>query len=341
MKQKKWIGAVVIAAVLALSLWIVFSATDPQTLADALAALKPEWLLGALMCWLGFLFFDAVGHWLYCRRHGYPVRLHYSLYVVLMGAFYSGITPGSSGGQPMQAYYLKKAGVPLDVGTSGLSVRFVLGQLSSVLIVPVVWILHREFINVQLYGVRWLCWLGWGIHLATVVLIAGATFFRPAVQRLADRLVGLGAKLRLVRDPAAAAEKLHTALEGYHENLIKTAKHPGELLTQLLLSALSVASLMSVAVCVYYAFGLGDTPWQQLLALAYLLYMSAGFNPLPGASGAQEGGFVFFYRGIYPGGQVGLAMLVWRLFSYYISLLAGAAALAAAEIKGLFGKKEE
>lgn len=340
MKQKKWIGAVVIAAVLGLSLWIVFSATDPQTLADTLAALKPEWLLGALGCWLGFLFFDAVGYWLYYRRHGHPVRLRYNLYVVLMGAFYSGITPGSSGGQPVQAYYLKKAGVPLDVGTSGLSVRFVLGQLSSVLIVPVVWIVHREFINVQLYGVRWLCWLGWGIHLATVALIAGATFFRPAVQWLADRLVRLGAKLRLVRDPASATEKLHTALEGYHENLIKTVKRPGELLTQLLLSAISVASLMSVAVCVYYAFGLGDTPWQQLLALAYLLYMSAGFNPLPGASGAQEGGFVFFYRGIYPGGQVGLAMLVWRLFSYYISLLAGAAALAAAEIKGLLGKKE-
>jgi uncharacterized membrane protein YbhN (UPF0104 family) len=105
-----------------------------------------------------------------------------------------------------------------------------------------------------------------------VVLIAGATFFRPAVQRLADRLVGLGAKLRLVRDPAATVEKLHTALEGYHANLIKTVKRPGELLAQLLLSAVSVASLMSVAVCVYYAFGLSDAPWQQLLALAYLLY---------------------------------------------------------------------
>lgn len=340
MKWKKWIGAVVIAAALGLSLWIVFSATDPQMLADTLAALKPQWLLAAAGCWLGFLFFDALGYWLYYRHHGHPVRLRYSLYVTLMGAFYSGITPGASGGQPMQAYYYKKAGVPLDVGTSGLSARFVLGQLSSVLIVPVIWILHREFINVQLYGVRWLCWLGWGIHLATVVLIAGAAFFRPAMQRLADWLVALGAKLRIVRDPAAALDKLHTALEGYHANLIKTIQRPGELLIQLLLSAVSVASLMSVAVCVYYAFGLGATPWPQVLALAYLLYMSAGFNPLPGATGAQEGGFVIFYRGIFPAGQIGLAMLVWRLFSYYISLLAGAAALVFAEIRTLFGKKE-
>lgn len=339
MKNKKWLGSIIIAAVLALSVWIVFRSNDPQMVWDTLRSLKPGWVVAAIGCWLGFLLFDAVGYLLYYRRHGHPVRLFYLLYVTLMGAFYSGITPGSSGGQPLQVYHLKKAGVPVGVSTSGLAVRFALGQLSSVLIVPVVWLIHRDFINVQLAGMRFLVWIGWSIHLLGVLLIAAATFFRPWVQRLADRLVAAGAKLRLIKDPAAAAEKLHSVLDNYHTNMLQTVKRPGELLTQLFLSSLSVLSLMLVAVCVYYAFGLSSTSWQQVLAIAYLLYMSASYNPLPGASGAQEGGFLAFYRGIFPPGQNSLAMLVWRLFSYYIGLLVGAAALAVSGAAAAVGKK--
>lgn len=341
MSRKKWLGAAVIVLVLALSLWIVFSSNDPETVFRTLATLKPEWLLGAGLCWLGFLLADSAGYWLYYRRHGHPVGFFYTLFVTLMGAFYSGVTPGASGGQPMQVYYYKKAGVPVDVGTSGLSVRFALGQLSSVVIVPVVWLIHRDFINTQLMGVRWLVWLGWIIHLSAVLLIAAATFFRPAVKRLADGLVGLLAKLRLVKDAPATAAKVHRTLDGYHANMIQTVRRPGDLLCQLMLSAAGVASLMAVAVCVYHAFGLSQTPWQQTLAIAYLLYMSAGYNPLPGASGAQEGGFLVFYRGIFAPGQISMAMLVWRLFSYYLSLLAGAAALAVSGLRGLARRTEQ
>lgn len=337
MKGRKWLGLLVIAAVLALSLFIVLRSNDPATIAETIAGLHPGWVAAAAGCWFGFLFVDAVGYFCYYRQHGHAISLWYAVYVTLMGTFYSGITPGASGGQPMQVYYLKKAGVPVGTGTSGLSVRFALGQFSSVLIVPLIWLTNRAFIREQLRGVGWLVWLGWAIHLSGVLLIAAATFFRPQVQRLADGLVNLGAKLRLIHHPEKTGDKLRQVLDGYHANMIVTVRRPGEWLLQLLLSTLSVALLMAVAVCVYFAFGQSGSPWWQVLALAYLLYMSAGYNPLPGASGAQEGGFLIFYRGIFAPGQISLAMLVWRFVSYYLSLLVGAAALAADGIRCCFG----
>ena len=339
MKGRKWIGLLIIGAVLALSLVIIFQNNDPATILRTIAGLRPGWVLAAVGCWFGFLFVDALGYWCFYRQHGYPIALWYAVYVTLMGAFYSGITPGSSGGQPMQVYHLKKAGVPVGVGTSGLSVRFALGQLSSVLIVPAIWLLNRSFIRMQLQSLGWLVWLGWCIHLCAVLLIAAATFFRPQVQKLADGIIRLGAKLHLVADPAATGDKLKGVLDGYHTNMIQTVRRPGEMLWQLLLSTISVASLMMVAVCVYFAFGLTATPWWQMLAVAYLLYMSASYNPLPGASGAQEGGFLLFYRGIFPPGQISLAMLIWRFISYYLNLLAGASLLAAKGIRGCCAPK--
>ena len=51
--------------------------------------------------------------------------------------------------------------------------------------------------------------------------------------------------------------------------------------------------------------------------------MSASYTPLPGASGAQEGGFLLYFRGIFKDGTIGLALLIWRFFTYYLFLIVG------------------
>ena len=59
------------------------------------------------------------------------------------------------------------------------------------------------------------------------------------------------------------------------------------------------------------------------MTISFLLYISACYTPLPGASGAQEGGFLLYYEGIIPQDRIGLALLVWRFFTYYMFLIVG------------------
>ena len=60
-----------------------------------------------------------------------------------------------------------------------------------------------------------------------------------------------------------------------------------------------------------------------MLTLSCLLFVSASYTPLPGASGAQEGGFLLYFRGIFREGTIGRGLLVWRFFTYYLFLIAG------------------
>ena len=82
-------------------------------------------------------------------------------------------------------------------------------------------------------------------------------------------------------------------------------------------------ALTGSIVFVYYAFGLSGTPWYHLLTLGLLLFVSASYTPLPGASGAQEGGFMYYFNGVFLGGTKGLALLIWRFFTYYLFLFVG------------------
>ena len=50
--------------------------------------------------------------------------------------------------------------------------------------------------------------------------------------------------------------------------------------------------------------------------------MGASLVPTPGAAGASEGGYMMVYRGLF-GRHLTMSMLVWRLATYYLTLLIG------------------
>ena len=112
-------------------------------------------------------------------------------------------------------------------------------------------------------------------------------------------------------------------LDTYHEALTEMTHHPKEILAQMLCSGISLLGLTGSVVFAYYAFGQSGTSWTQVLTLSCLLFVSASYTPLPGASGAQEGGFLLYFRGIFKDGTIGLALLIWRFFTYYLFLIVG------------------
>ena len=81
--------------------------------------------------------------------------------------------------------------------------------------------------------------------------------------------------------------------------------------------------MTATVIFVYHAFGQHGTHWYQLLTLSCLLYVSASYTPLPGASGAQEGGFVVYFGKIFQNGTIGMALLTWRFFTFYLFLIVG------------------
>ena len=136
-------------------------------------------------------------------------------------------------------------------------------------------------------------------------------------------LISLAAKIRLVKDRDAFMEKVNGVLDTYYTAIHDLLRSPAQILLQCMLSGLSMLALTGSTVFVYYAFGLSGTPWYDLLTLGLLLFVSASYTPLPGASGAQEGGFMYYFNGIFPGGTKNLALLIWRFFTYYLFLFVG------------------
>ena len=305
---------------------VIFLALRNQELSDigtAFSQMNLWWLLCVFFCWLAYTVFDGLNYWCYLRRAGFKISIGRAINVALIGFYYSNITPSAAGGQPMQVNSLRKAGIPVGYGTLALTIRFVTNQFMICMISLVLYLLNRDFVCGQLGGVIWAARIGWLINFASVPLVLLAAFRKKWITNLADRLIRLGTKIRLVRDPEKLKEKTAEVLDTYHEALAELIHHPKEILAQILCSGISLLGLTGSVVFTYYAFGQSGTPAVRVLTLSALLYVSASYTPLPGASGAQEGGFLLYFREIFRDGTIGLGLLVWRFFTYYIFLIVG------------------
>ena len=331
-KVKKALSLLFIVLSVAAVFIVAFGNKELSSAMDALSSLNPAWLAGLAGCWAAFVFFDVLATWYCLRRQGFSISLFRVLRINIIGLYYSNITPGASGGQPMQVSYMRRAGIPVGNGTTAVTIRLVANQFMVSLLSLLFLLFNRSFVLRELEGAVWFVRVGWLINFAVVPVVLLAAFRRNWIRKLAGGLIGLLAGMRLVKDREALLEKASGVLDTYYTAIHDLIRSPAQLLLQCLFSGLSMLALTGSVVFVYYAFGLSGTPWYHILTLSLLLFVSASYTPLPGASGAQEGGFLYYFRNVFSGGLIGVALLVWRFFTYYIALFVGVFTLLLEEI---------
>ena len=231
-----------------------------------------------------------MNYWFYLRGEGFKISIGRAVNVALIGFYYCNITPSSAGGQPMQVNSMRKAGIPVGYGTMAVTIRFITNQTMTSVIALVLYFLNKDFVHEQLAGAIWLVRIGWLINFAAVPLVLLAAFKRNWVQKLAEMLISGLEKLHIIRNKEAFVSKVTEVLDTYHTALLNLMHSPGQILLQFACSTIGLLALFSTTVFVYYAFGLTGTPW---------------------------------YQNIFKDGTIGLALLIWRFFTYYLYLIVG------------------
>ena len=289
--------------------WITLRSADPYCIA------------GAFLCWVFFVLFEALVMHCFLHFQHIPIPFGISVNVTLIGLFYSNITPGATGGQPMQVYALRKRGISGGYASSGLAVKFFCYQTALILLSGILWFCNRRFVSGYFWEARWFVYLGFFLNGLTVVGVILIGINRNIVRGIVASLLYLGKKLHLIRDYTAAASRVDAALDDFHSSIYLIARHPLQLLLLLFLSGCELIALMSVIYFVALALGITSCSYGELVTLQFLLQIGASFTPLPGASGAQEGGFYLFFQSIFPADKLLGALLIWRFFTYYLSTL--------------------
>ena len=337
-RTRRILNHLLILVPLVVVLLISFSGEDFAQSLQSLRSMSPRWIALCLLVYAAWVVCDAVAVWFFLRRQGYHIGLRYALFVSIAGTYYSNITPGATGGQPMQVYYLKKRNVPVGIGTSAVTVKFFCFQFMLSVICTVLWAMNIGFVREATGGNRWILITGYVYNLVSVGLVLLVAVNMRLVRFLMNLVIRIGTRLRLIKHPDIIRVKWEDVLATFHDSVMMMRRRPLDFVVQLLIGGLQLIIHMLVIVCVYKAFGLSGVTAPQLVTLGVCLYISAAYTPLPGASGAQEGVFALYFSSVFPVDVRPMALLLWRFFTYYISLIVGGVVTVG---KGFLGGRKD
>ena len=304
---------------------VLFLAVQSGDLASSIAAIGgiPLWYvgLGAVLTF-GAIFAQTLSACSALRCMGHSVGLLTMFRISILGEFYCYITPGASGGQPMVIYQLYKRKVPVGDGTSVQLAHHLFFQIALTVITTVLGVLYRDFIVRQVGPSLPVLVVGYCFNVLVVILLLLLCLTRRPVRWAVKLVALLAGKLRIQKLAELEETMLDTA-DQFYAATQRLKRNKPEIARQLVIGALRVVSLNSVMYLVYRGLGLSGYGYGQLLAMSVMLYNSAAYAPMPGASGAQEGVFALYFAGIFQDSLLFSGMLAWRFITFYLVLAVG------------------
>ena len=188
-------------------LYVGFSGNDLEALGAALRAMSPAYLALCLMSWMLYVLTDALAIHHFLRMQGQPIRIGQSLRAAMTGIYYCNLTPGASGGQPMEMYCLHKYGVSVGVSGSGMAVKFIVFQVVLLVTGAVMWIANAGFVDAHTQGSKWFILMGYVVNFFSIGMVALMAISRRAVRWVIDKCIRVGVRVRLCKDPDASRRK--------------------------------------------------------------------------------------------------------------------------------------
>lgn len=323
-------------------------ATDSDNIIKTFQGVEWPWLLACIGLVVGAMFFRSLIYLCFARLYTKKYHLHQAVALDQIGTFYNGVTPGSSGGQFMQAYTYKKQGLPISAGASIMVMTSIIYQVTLIIygilalciknniIVEKIPALQIDSITINGYPlvipILPLIIIGFAINIGFIALLLSMSYSKKFHHFILGPFISLLNKIKLVKNPDEARENLRIQVENFKIELKR-------LLSNIPFSILIfffyfIVMTLSFSVPCFAGKALGatyDISWSTFWdAVFYSNFhqMVTGLIPIPGSAGVSE---YFFnqlfnnYFGLNANGVsiTSAAQLLWRLDTFTLPLLIG------------------
>lgn len=302
----------------------LFFVDDPKVIWEAIRSSKPVFLAGVVMCTLVYWLIESWILHLVTKEVKPGHKFKNSFTTSMIGQYFNCITPFASGGQPIQAYYMVKFGVPLGSALTALLSKFIIYQSVLTVYSAVILIFRLSYVIETNALMLPLVLLGFVVNTAVIAGLLMLAFFRKPTTKIVHFTIRLLGKLRIVKNVDEKIKYMDDEMEMYYENFRFIKKRPILLLKMCLYTIIQLTVSFGTSFVIYLAFGLEGWDFLTIISCQAFVSMVSAFVPLPGALGAAEGSYVLFYGQIF-GEYVGLSTVIWRLLTFYLAIVAGMA----------------
>lgn len=305
-----------------------------QALWKMMLGMRPLWILAALGLMVVYWVFESLGLHLAVSRFVPTQNPGDTFCATMIGQFFNCITPFSSGGQPMQAWYLVKKGVSLSFASCSLLIKFIVYQFVLTIYSALTLLLCFKNFAGRISSIGWLIFVGFGVNLLVITGLLCLGFLRRPTEKVLYGSVSMLKKVKLISEQAAskAKERIQKELMEFYEGFAQIRQDIGGILAMSALTAVQLTAFFLIPLCIFYAFGLGKADVLLMICAGAFVLNFTSFIPLPGAAAGAEIGFHTIFSIFFPTHILSVAILFWRLLTFYLPICVGGCFTATAGV---------
>ncbi|BAP85258.1 membrane protein [Paucilactobacillus hokkaidonensis JCM 18461] len=293
-----------------------------------LANLKWQWFLVAVLCIVMYLVLEAVVVKVFMADRHPDFTFKNALRVPLVEQLFNGITPFSTGGQPAQLIAMMQSGVDAGQASSVLLMKFVVFQAMIVVNFLVSMLIGFHFIAEKLQALSLLVVFGFLIHLTVIVGLLMIMYWHSFTKKLVNLLITPVKWFRSAEKFAQMQVSLDSKIDDFYKESLRIKSEGFKLLRVAILTFLQLVFYYLIPYFIMLSLGVTGLNLVMVTSLHILIVMIISLFPIPGGAGGAEYSFsVLFSSFIGANSKLVLAMLLWRLLTYYFGMFAGMFAL--------------
>lgn len=320
-KNKKTIKNLIIFILLIIfTFYIILKDQDIVEITQVLRNVRLEYVVIAIVAMLIYLVLESVNMGRALKTLNEKSSFIQNFRYVLIGFFFSSITPAASGGQPMQIYYMHKNGISIANSTLSLLINLCSFQIITISFAMISLIFNYKYLTT---GLVWLFVIGVTLNSIALSLLLIGIFSK----KLSACLVKISVKILSffkIKNIEEKQEKLEKELFKYQGSAAYIKQNIEVMLKTILTTFVQILFYYSIPFWIYSSFGFSEYNIIQIISLQAILYATVSGIPLPGAVGVSEGGFLGIFKNVFTTSTLNSAMILNRGVSFYLFVLISA-----------------
>ncbi|CAI2682504.1 lysylphosphatidylglycerol synthase transmembrane domain-containing protein [Apilactobacillus apinorum] len=282
------------------------------------------WIVVALGCMFLYLGLEAVVTKTIVDTQVDNFTFRDAIRVPLVEQLFNGITPFSSGGQPGQLYVMVQTGVDAGKASSTLLMKFVVFQTMIVINFILSLIVGFQYVEEKLHYLAWLVLFGFFIHLFVIIALLLVMYWYTFTKSLVNNIIK---PVRwFIKDDKFNSFKamLDNKIDTFYMESIRIAKQWKLMLKIIIITFFQLAFYYLIPYFIILALGFDQVNIIMIVSLHVLIFMIISLFPIPGGTGGAEYSFEALFKSFITNNtKLILALIIWRLITYYLGMILG------------------
>lgn len=322
MKKRIFKALIVLSSAIILIVLIFFTnSLDELTMMFKNARLY--WLAVAFGCMVMYWVFDVMILHVITRGLLEKQPLKDTIRVTMIGQFFNSITPLSGAGQPVQAYVMVKDGIKPGHAASIIIIKTLLHQLIIVMYSLVTFTLKGSQFAARIPQFYYLYILGLALNSAFLLFYVLFIYKKEVAGKVLSVVFRLLGKLKFIKRTDSLQEKVEKELMSFSEGAGILKNNASIIIRLVIFQIVQFTFYFSIPYFIHLAVESNAVrPWDMIAAQSMITLISL-LVPSPGATGGVEGLSYLFYGMFFTQSFIIPVILIYRILTYYASVIIG------------------